>query len=64
MTNKNSTVKVYEVREMSTSDNPADQGPVLKRFVSDNGWELAADYRDKLYRDERVKSYVTSYELV
>jgi hypothetical protein len=48
-------MKVYIVREMSKSDNPADQGSELKRFKS---WEMAKAYRDELYKDG-IKSYIS-----
>ena len=58
MTNSTET-KIYIVREMSTSDNPADEGNELKRFRGKNGWEKAATCRDTLYTEDGIKSYIS-----
>jgi hypothetical protein len=50
---------VYIVREMSKSDDPADQGTELKRFRGTDGWEKATSYRDELYTKDGIKSYIS-----
>jgi hypothetical protein len=49
-------MEVYIVREMSRSDDPASEGPELKRFKS---WEEAKGYRDELHSQDGTKSYIS-----
>lgn len=57
-------MKIYIIREMSKSDDPADQGPELKRFRGPDGWEKAKAYRDELYAEDGIKSYINISEEV
>lgn len=57
MTEQAKTAKViYIVREQSHSDNPADNGPELKRFKD---WEIAKRYSEKLWTEDTIRSYVS-----
>ena len=55
----NEEAKIYIVRQMSTSSDPADQGEEMKRFRGENGWDEATSYRDALYHEDGIKSYVS-----
>lgn len=50
--------KIYIVREVSNSDDPADEGEEMKRFRGEDGWSNAAAYRDSLYTEDDIKSYI------
>jgi hypothetical protein len=51
-------MKIYIVREMNTSNNPADEGMELKRFRGENSWNKAKNYRDTLWQEKKIKSYI------
>lgn len=53
------TLKIYIIREMNTSPNPADEGPEIKRFRGEDGWSKAVSYRDALYSEDGIKSYIS-----
>jgi hypothetical protein len=57
-------MKIYTIREMSTSDDPADKGQVLKRFRGADGWEKAKSYRDELYIKDNIKSYISVIDVI
>ena len=47
---------IYTVRAQSHSDDPAEAGQALQKFKT---WEEAKAYRDALWTEDGIKSYLS-----
>jgi len=52
----------YIIRELSSSDNPAELSPEIKRFTTGgkvSAWNRAVAYRNNLYKTDKIETYIS-----